>query len=73
MASSDDESRRVQVAVQQAVNATATAYTEDAGLEVEGRLADELASRGVELDDDEWLSEAAHQIRSGHHVVVDPR
>jgi len=56
--------------VQEAVDAAATAYTGDAGVDVEQRVRQELADRGVEVADDDWLSELAHHLRSGHHVQV---
>ena len=58
-------------AVQAAVDGTATAYAGDATLDVEARLRAELAGRGADLDDEEWLAEVATAIRSGHPVVVD--
>ena len=64
----DDE--QLATLVQGAIDATATAYTEDADVDVEDRVRDELAERGLDVSDDEWLSELAHNIRSGHHVVV---
>jgi hypothetical protein len=60
----------VAAVAQQAVEATATAYTEDAGVDVEERLRAELRSRGVAVVDAGSIAELAHGIRSGHHVSV---
>lgn len=71
-ARTDDELDPAQVrsATQAAVDATATAYTEDAATDVEQRLRDELARRGLAVDDPAWLADVARRIRSGHHVRV---
>lgn len=55
---------------QRAVDATAAAYTGDAGLDVGRRLAEEMRSRGF-APGDAWLADVAHRIRSGHHVTFD--
>ena len=47
-----------------------TAYTEDAHLDVEQRFRDEMEQRGYTVTDDEWVAELAHNIRSGHPIVV---
>jgi hypothetical protein len=60
----------VREAVQGAVDATATAYAQDASTDVDERLRAELLERGVDIDDDEWVAETARGIRSGHHVQV---
>ena len=62
---------QVQTAAQEAVTATETAYTSDVSLDVAERLRTELSERGLEVDDDAWIAEVAHQIRSGHHIVLD--
>ncbi|HEY0891223.1 MAG TPA: hypothetical protein VGE38_16600 [Nocardioides sp.] len=56
----------------EAIDATSTAYTEDAAVDVEQRLVAELADRGIEVDDDEWVRQVARAIRSGHGVQLDP-
>lgn len=66
----DANSEDLREAVQAAVDAAATAYTEDAGTDVQRRLREELSRRGVDVDDDAWLAEAARNVRSGHHVTV---
>lgn len=66
-----DDLAQIRELTQQAIDATSTAYTHDAGINVEKRLRSELSTRGLEVDDDEWVAEAAHTIRSGHHVVLD--
>ena len=58
-------------AAQQAVDAASTAYTHDASTDVDERLRQELADRGVDAQDD-WVAEVAHRLRSGHGVVLDP-
>jgi len=62
---------RVRTLTQEAVDATATAYTEDGSVDVRARLEEEMRERGLDIDDDLWLTEVARGIRSGHHVVVD--
>ena len=71
MTSDPETTRQVQSATQAAVDATATAYTDDAGVDVDQRLRLELSQRGLDVDDDAWLAEVAHRVRSGHHVVFD--
>lgn len=62
-----DESQ-LRATTQQAVDATATAYTQDASIDVEDHLRREMAQAGMPLDDDGWVREVAQAIRSGHHV-----
>ncbi|UMG91707.1 hypothetical protein [Nocardioides sp. TF02-7] len=57
-------------ATQAAVDATATAYTDDPATDVDQRLRAELEQRGLTVDD-AWVAEVAHRIRSGHHVSFD--
>jgi len=59
------------MATQEAVDATSTAYTEDASVDVDARLREEMAKRGMEVDDDAWVADVAHRIRSGHHISFD--
>ena len=61
-----------QEATQDAVDATSTAYAEDAHLDVEARFRAEMEQRGYTVTDDAWVSELAHNIRSGHPVIVGP-
>lgn len=58
-------------ATQQAVDATSSAYTEDASIDIEQRLREEMEKRGVDLDDEQWVVEVARAIRSGHGVTFD--
>jgi hypothetical protein len=58
----------VQEVAQAAVDAVATAYAGDAGLDVEGQLTVELSRRGIRSVDPSWADEIAVRIRSGHHV-----
>ena len=62
-----DETR---MRAQEAVDATATAYTEDPAVDVDSRLAEEVARRGLTVDA-QWLAQMARGIRSGHHVLLD--
>lgn len=62
----------VRDATQRAVDATATAYTADATIDVEDTLRREMAQGGMALDDDAWVRDVATAIRSGHHVSFDP-
>lgn len=50
----------------EAADATSTAYTRDAGIDVEEHLRSQLSSRGIAAADDETLAELAREIRSGH-------
>jgi hypothetical protein len=61
--------------VAEAVDATSSAYTDDPGLAVEARLAEELARRGVGPRGQAWLVEVAQAVRGGHaqDLVRDPR
>jgi hypothetical protein len=55
---------------QEAIDATAGAYTDDASIDVEEQLRVQLRARGVVAADESSISELAHAIRSGHHVSV---
>lgn len=66
-----DTVQHVRAVTQEAVDATSTAYTEDASTDVEERLRQEMSGRGLDVDDDEWLAEVGERIRSGHGVVFD--
>lgn len=61
---------RLEDVAQEAIDATATAYTADAHLDVAEFLRTQLHARGVAAADEETLAEVAHLIRSGHHVAV---
>ena len=62
----------VEDVAQEAIDATATAYANyaDADIDVEQHLRAQLSSRGIRAADEEWIAEAAHEIRSGHRVSV---
>jgi hypothetical protein len=66
----DMDPEQLKAIVQDAVDATATDYTEDASIDVEDTVRRELAQRGLAVDDDEWVAELAHHIRSGHPVEI---
>ncbi|MCR6033422.1 hypothetical protein GGQ22_18580 [Nocardioides sp. zg-579] len=59
---------QVRAATQRAVDATATAYATDAHIDVEDTLRREMAQAGLALDDDAWVREVAHAVRSGYPV-----
>jgi hypothetical protein len=61
--------------VSEAVDATASAYTQDAGLDVRKRLVDELERRGIIHHDAVWVDELVDAVRAGHsrEVTADPR
>jgi hypothetical protein len=60
----------VEDVAQEAIDATATAYTNDADIDVDQHLRAQLSSRGIRAADEKWVAEAAHEIRSGHRVSV---
>jgi len=60
----------VQDVAQEAIDAVAALYANEAGIDVEEHLRTQLASRGITTVDPSWLSEVGHQIRSGHPVRV---
>jgi hypothetical protein len=61
--------------VAEAVGATATAYTQDSGLDIRKRVVDELERRGVSHGGAGWVDELVDAIRAGHSrgVTADPR
>jgi hypothetical protein len=61
--------------VAEAADATASAYTQDAGLDIRKRLVDELERRGVSHHDAAWVDEIVDAVRAGHsrEVTADPR
>lgn len=56
----------VEDVAQEAIDATATTYTTDAGIDVDEHLRLQLSSRGIKAVNEEWLAETGHTIRSGH-------
>jgi hypothetical protein len=69
----NDVTPQVVEATQAAIDATATAYTEDARTDVEDRLRRELDRRDVEVGNEQWLAQQARLIREGRSgQVVDP-
>jgi len=71
MTSERTDEAEVRAATQRAVDATATAYTEDSSIDLEDTLRREMAQAGMALDDDAWVREVARAIRSGHHISFD--
>lgn len=55
---------------QEAIDATATAYTTDASIDVDEQLRVQLRARGIAASDEATIAELAHGIRSGHHVSI---
>ena len=53
---------------QEAVDATATTYANDSGIDVGEHLRAQLSSRGLRAAREEDLEELAGHIRSGHPV-----
>ena len=51
---------------QEAVDATATTYANDAGIDVEAHLRTQLESRGLRTADQAGLAALADRIRAGH-------
>ena len=64
-----DQARAV---LQEAIDATANLYASDAGVDVDEHLRRQMSSRGIDISSDEWISETAHKIRSGHDIRVGP-
>ena len=71
MADVDPDPHDVAVAVQGAVDAVTRLHHGQEVTDLPALLRQELARRGVELDDEAWLAEAADHIREGRPVVVD--
>ncbi len=61
----NDVTSEVVRATRAAIDATSSAYTADAGTDVDARLRTELEQRGVEVGSDEWLALQARLIREG--------
>jgi hypothetical protein len=55
---------------QEAVDATATTYSKDPGINVEEHLRIQLESRGLRVARDEDLMTLAGHVRSGHPLVL---
>ena len=60
----------VEDVAQEAIDAVASLYTADAGIDVEQQVRDQLAGRGIAAADDGTLDRVAQAIRSGHSVTV---
>ena len=61
---------RVEDVAQEAIDAVAATYTNDAGIDVDEHLRAQLSSRGITGADGGWIAEVSHEIRSGHQVEV---
>ncbi len=66
------EQEGLMAATQDAIDATSTAYAEDAHLDVEEHFRQEMQKHGLAVTDEKWVRELAHNIRSGHPVIVGP-
>jgi hypothetical protein len=66
------EHESLMAATQEAIDATSTAYAEDAHLDVEEHFRREMQKHGLTVADDKWIAELAHNIRSGHPVIIGP-
>ncbi len=71
MPDADPGPDQVAAAVQQAVDAVTRQHVAHPAEDLVGLLRAELARRGVDVDDEAWLAEAAGHIARGHPVVVD--
>jgi hypothetical protein len=60
----------VEDVAQEAIDAVAATYANDAHIDVEQHLRAQLSGRGITGADQEWIAEVAHEIRSGHPVRV---
>jgi hypothetical protein len=65
-----DLSARVEDVAQEAIDAVAATYASDAEIDVDQHLRAQLSGRGIRAVSEEWLSEIAQEIRSGHPVRV---
>lgn len=65
-----DLGARIEDVAQEAIDATATLYTNDPDIDVEEQLRAQLAGRGVAPADEATLDEIAQSIRAGHSVSV---
>ena len=71
MSDADPGPDQVAAAVQQAVDAATRQHVDHPADDLVDLLRAELVRRGVDIDDEAWLTEAAGHIARGHPVVVD--
>jgi hypothetical protein len=71
MSDADPGPDQVAAAVQQAVDAVTRRHVHHPADDLVDLLRAELVRRGVDIDDEAWLTEAAGHIAHGHPVVVD--
>ena len=64
----EDLGARPEDVAQEAVDATATTYTNDASIDVTEHLRAQLSSRGLRAAREDELEGLAAKIRSGYHV-----
>jgi hypothetical protein len=65
-----DLGARIEDVAQEAIDATAATYASDADIDVDQHLRAQLSGRGIRAANEEWISETAQSIRSGHRVRV---
>jgi hypothetical protein len=68
--SSDDPTPGPGPVVQEAIDAASAAYAGDTDLDLERTFRTELTSRGLDVDDDAWISGVVEDIRRGREPVV---
>jgi hypothetical protein len=61
---------RIEDVAQEAIDATALAYANDAAIDVDQHLRAQLSSRGIAAADTETLAEIQRAIRAGHPSSV---
>jgi hypothetical protein len=66
----DELGARIEDVAQEAIDATASAYANEPGVDVEAHLRAQLSSRGIAAADESTLDEVARSIRAGHSVSV---
>jgi hypothetical protein len=66
----DDLGARIEDVAQEAIDAVALSYANDASIDVEHHVRTQLSSRGIGPADDETLEEIARDIRAGHRPSV---
>ncbi|WP_432479334.1 hypothetical protein [Nocardioides sp. GXQ0305] len=69
---SDADDQQVAATVQDALDAAGRRHDAEPEADMVGLLREELARRGVDVDDEAWLAEAAGHLAQGRPVVVDP-
>jgi hypothetical protein len=63
-----DLGARIEDVAQEAIDAVAATYASDADIDVDQHLRAQWSGRGIRAANEEWISEIAQAIRSGHQV-----